>query len=84
MKPKNEPGKKPGGFALFPGLWVGAGAALLVFLLFLIPFINRFEMLTLDYLSQHRTTPPVNPAIVLIGIDDKSIEKIERWPWPRS
>ena len=27
---------------------------------------------------------PIDPSIVIIGIDDASLERIGRWPWPRS
>jgi len=84
MKSKNEPGSKKKDFALFSELWIGVGAAILVFLLFLIPTLNLFELVTLDSRFQSRLTPPANPAIILIGIDDKSIEKVGPWPWPRS
>lgn len=84
MKLKNKPGSGSKNFVFSSNLWIGVGAAVLVFLLFLIPFINRFELLTLDYRFQNRPDHPVNPAIVLIGIDDVSLNKIGRWPWPRS
>ena len=84
MKLKNKAGIGKNNFAELSGLWVGFGTALLVFLIFLIPTLNLFELVTLDYRFRSRLTPPVNPAIILIGIDDKSIEKVGRWPWPRS
>jgi len=84
MKSKNKARVEKNNFALLSGLWIGSGAAILVFLLFLIPTLNLFELVTLDSRFQSRLTPPANPAIILIGIDDKSIEKVGPWPWPRS
>jgi len=46
--------------------------------------LERFELLLYDlrYQIRGRTTPPQEIAIV--AIDDKSLEKVGRWPWERS
>ena len=41
------------------------------------------EYKTYDMLATLRQRKDINP-IVIIGIDDKSIENIGSWPWPRS
>ncbi|MGD2272629.1 MAG: serine/threonine-protein kinase [Desulfobacterales bacterium] len=41
------------------------------------------EYKTYDMLATLRQRKDINP-IVIIGIDDKSIENIGNWPWPRS
>jgi len=46
--------------------------------------LERIETLFYDirYQLHGRTLPPINIAIV--GIDDRSLEKIGRWPWDRA
>ena len=46
--------------------------------------LERLELLVYDtrYKIRGHTTPP--KEVVIIGIDDKSLEKIGRWPWDRS
>lgn len=49
-----------------------------------IDFINLIELKSYDLrLIQRGRVEPVAP-ICIIGIDDKSVKKIGRWPWPRS
>jgi CHASE2 domain-containing sensor protein/anti-sigma regulatory factor (Ser/Thr protein kinase) len=31
----------------------------------------------------HLPAPPASPAIVIVGIDDASLARVGRWPWPR-
>jgi adenylate cyclase len=58
---------------------VFCGLALIKF----VPF-ERVELLLYDvrYLVHGRQAPPKD--VVILGIDDKSIDKIGRWPWDRS
>jgi adenylate cyclase len=58
---------------------VFCGLALIKF----VPF-ERVELLLYDlrYHIQGRLAPPKD--IVIVGIDDRSIERIGRWPWDRS
>ena len=46
--------------------------------------LERLELLVYDtrYKIRGHTAPP--KEVVIIGIDDKSLEKIGRWPWDRS
>jgi adenylate cyclase len=46
--------------------------------------LEQFELKLYDirYKIRGKTTPPEN--VVIVAIDDKSIEKIGRWPWDRS
>jgi len=46
--------------------------------------LERFELLLYDlrFKIHGKTTP--HPDVVIVAIDDKSIEKIGRWPWDRS
>ena len=45
--------------------------------------LERFELLLYDlrYQIRGKTTPP--QEVVIVAIDDKSLEKIGRWPWER-
>ncbi len=44
---------------------------------------GNLENLTIDYRFRLRGKRPVDPRIVLIDIDEKSIAAIGRWPWDR-
>jgi len=46
--------------------------------------LERLEQLVYDtrYKIRGQSTPP--KEVVIVGIDDKSLEKIGRWPWDRS
>src|SRR4030066_112442 len=63
--------------------------ALVFSLLFLIgvvngaAFLERFEYIAYDLGIQyaHRNPVPVE-NIVIVAIDDESIQKLGRWPWP--
>lgn len=47
-------------------------------------FFNIFE--TLDYRLQdalYQESEVTNPDIVIVGIDDESLNMLGRWPWPR-
>ena len=65
--------------------------ALVFSLLFLIgvvngaAFLERFEYIAYDVGIQyaHRNPAPVE-NIVIVAIDDESIQKLGRWPWPRN
>src|SRR4030065_1352112 len=65
--------------------------ALVFSLLFLIgcvngaDFIERFEYIAYDLGIQyaHRNPAPVE-NIVIVAIDDESIQNIGHWPWPRN
>ena len=48
------------------------------------PVFTDLENRVLDYRFKARGTIPVSPNIVLIDIDDKSIEAVGRWPWART
>ncbi len=56
-------------------LWWGAGW---------LGWLQPLELKTLDWRFRHRGPQPAHPAIRLIAIDDASLARIGRWPWPRS
>ena len=49
-----------------------------------IPFLSAIELKAYDlhFLSRGKTSPGSEVAIV--GIDEKSIDQLGRWPWPRA
>lgn len=63
-------------------LWIG------LLLLPITAYLSMSPGLALNnplYDSLRRLTPlPVDPRILLVTIDDSSLKKLGRWPWPRS
>ncbi|NWC75985.1 CHASE2 domain-containing protein [Pseudomonas sp. P7759] len=63
-------------------LWIG------LLLLPITAYLSLSPGLALNnplYDSLRRLTPlPVDPRILLVTIDDSSLKKLGRWPWPRS
>lgn len=49
-----------------------------------IRFLNELEAKVYDFRFQIRGRKKPPPEIVILVIDEKSIEKIGHWPWPRS
>ena len=58
---------------LFMGIW-----------LFRMDFLDTLELKFYDIMMQLRGESRISKEIILIDIDDDSIEKLGRWPWPRS
>lgn len=46
-------------------------------------FLDALELKLYDIRMSFRGSPESESKIVLVDIDDESIEKIGRWPWPR-
>jgi CHASE2 domain-containing sensor protein/predicted Ser/Thr protein kinase len=62
-------------------------AITLLFLLFAFIRLDLLDTLDLklyDVMMNFRSSAGVDTQIVLVDIDDDSIEKLGRWPWPRS
>ena len=47
------------------------------------PAIHRLEMLFQDAHFQIRGPLQPGPEVVIAAIDEKSIDELGRWPWPR-
>jgi adenylate cyclase len=47
------------------------------------PALNRLEMLFQDAHFQVRGPVQAGPEVVIAAIDEKSIDELGRWPWPR-
>jgi adenylate cyclase len=55
--------------------------AFIVFVISLIPFIRQLNQLFIDQLHGRM---PARSEIVVVSIDDKSLQEIGAWPWDRS
>lgn len=58
----------------------------LVIILFLIglPILDLIELKTYDLRFKSRDTLKPSPSVVMAVIDEKSLDREGRWPWPRS
>ena len=48
------------------------------------PFLDRIELKSLDVRFLTRGPEPPGPFAVLATIDEKSLDEIGKWPWPRA
>lgn len=48
------------------------------------PLLERLEQLIQDTMFQLRGSRSVGQDVVIVGIDDMSLEKIGKWPWNRA
>jgi len=69
-----------------PILFMGLGITILffVFAVMKIEFIEALDLKFYDVMMNLRGDPDAQSDIVLVDIDDDSIEKLGRWPWRRS
>jgi len=65
------------------GLYIGAVCASIIGLVYLLGFFELAEYQALDFLFKARGEGKINPNIVIIEVDDKSLEEFGRWPWTR-
>ncbi len=68
---------KFGGIALGVALSLASGA------LYLNGALDGLDRFGLDLHFRYLAHLPADPAIVLVDIDDRSLESLPRWPWPR-
>src|SRR5262245_12259968 len=47
-------------------------------------FVKLIELKLLDWHAAVRGPLAPPPSITVVAIDEKSLEKIGRWPWPRT
>jgi len=50
---------------------------------FSLDFILRMELAAFDWRANHCNTLAADPSIVHVDVDDGSLERIGKWPWPR-
>ncbi len=69
-----------------PTLMMGIGITLLFLWLgfFRLAFFDNLELKRYDLMMGLRGAPEAPSDIVMVDIDDDSIDKLGRWPWPRS
>ncbi|MCG6982737.1 MAG: adenylate/guanylate cyclase domain-containing protein [Deltaproteobacteria bacterium] len=48
------------------------------------PFLDRLELKSLDVRFLTRGPEPPGPFAVLAAIDEKSLDEVGKWPWPRA
>ena len=63
---------------------LGAVVSLLVLLTFWMQWADGVESRFYDARAKLRARAKAAENVVLVGIDDASIRRIGRWPWPRS
>ena len=64
-------------------LVVGLAATLFVTACHLWGLDERAELMALNYRFAHFSSAKPDPNLVVVEIDDFSLEKLGRWPWPR-
>ena len=69
-----------------PTVVLGLGITILFLALgfFRVDFLDTMELKLYDVMMRLRSDPNSPSPIVLVDIDDDAIEKLGRWPWPRS
>src|SRR6478672_1488537 len=50
----------------------------------LFSFLNNIEQRTLDSRFRMRGKRPVDDRVVIVGIDEKTLQKVGAWPIPRN
>ncbi len=73
-------------FLKLTGFKVGVILTVLILALYLtnFKFLELIELKALDLRFVQRGTIEPDSPVIIIGIDDKSVKRIGRWPWPRS
>ena len=69
-----------------PGLFLGLGIMILFLVLWFVrfQFIDTLELKYYDVMMKLRAEPDAESNIIMVDIDEDAIEKLGRWPWPRS
>ncbi|MBF0551826.1 MAG: adenylate/guanylate cyclase domain-containing protein [Deltaproteobacteria bacterium] len=67
-------------------LTITMGVTLVIVLIYLIntPFLQLMELKTLDLRFLYRGQIKPGADVVLAVVDEKSLEELGRWPWPRT
>ncbi len=66
------------------GLLICLGVTFLVLFLYPLKTFDNLENRAVDYRFNSRGVRPPDPNIVLVDINEPSMAKLGRWPWPRS
>lgn len=62
-------------------IYIALGVGVIVSLSFLVGLFSGLELFLEDRLVRER---PIDSRIVIVSIDDESIQRIGQWPWPRA
>ena len=46
--------------------------------------LERLDLLGRDIVFRLRQAPPPSPDVAVVAVDEKSVKKYGRWPWPRA
>lgn len=70
----------------YPAVVLGAGITVIFLLLGILrlEFIDSLELKFYDVRMKFRTETDLPSDVVLVNIDDASVERLGHWPWPRS
>lgn len=66
-----------------PHLLVPAAVSLAVLLLALTPLIAGMDRALYDLWLRAKPSPPPSEEFLFLDVDDRSIDKVGEWPWPR-
>lgn len=66
------------------GFLICLAVTFMVLALFAFNALDSLELKSIDFRFQVRGNRPVSKDIVLVSIDETSIEQMGRWPWPRA
>jgi len=66
------------------GFLICLGITLLVLGIYVFNGFDALELKAVDFRFQWRGDRPRDPNIVVVTIDEASIEQLGRWPWPRA
>ncbi len=64
-------------------LLLGLAATAAITVCHLFGLDGRTELLTLDLRFRYFSSAPANDDVVIVEIDDRSLQELGRWPWPR-
>jgi len=65
------------------GLLIGLAAVVLVIIASVITWPNYLELKLLDLRHRYFPVAGIDPRIVVVVIDDNSLEQVGQWTWPR-
>jgi serine/threonine-protein kinase len=76
----------PKGRPKVPIFAIGFGITLAILVLYFtqLVFLESIELKTFDWRARSDQVQKPPPDVVIVSIDDESIAKMGRWPWPRS
>jgi len=69
--------------ALGVSLLLGLAASLLVIALLLVGWLQPIETVVGNLMTQLRGPRPAAEEVVMVAIDERSIDALGQWPWPR-